>query len=151
MLRRPVEFTFFAPIGVVSGAASAIAVDAAIVADLSVIAAAGVPEAGDNQVARAISDLRDQRVLNGGTSTLDDGWGQLVFQVGSDTATANIELASRAEAARQSQAAWDAVSAVSLDEEALQITKFQAAYEANAVMFRTINDTIDTLMRMVGV
>lgn len=142
---------FFTPIGPVSGAASALTVDPTIVADLSVIAAAGVPEAGDNQVARAISDLRDQRVLNGGTSTLDDGWGQLVFQVGSDTATANIELAGRAEAARQSQAAWDAVSAVSLDEEALQITRFQAAYEANAVMFRTINDTIDTLMRMVGV
>ena len=107
--------------------------------------------AGDTQVARDISNLRDKRVLGGGTTTFDDAWGQLAFQVGSHAATAIVELAGRAEAARQSAAAWDAVSAVSLDEEALQITRFQAAYEANAVMFRTINDTIDTLMRMMGV
>ena len=142
---------FFTPIGAVAGAASAFTVDATVAGDVSLIAAAAVAEPGDNQVARQISDLRDQRVLGGGTATFADAWGQLAFQVGSDAATANIELDGRSEAARQSMGAWDSVSAVSLDEEAFQITRFQSAYEANAVLFRTINDMLDTLMRMVGV
>lgn len=141
---------FFTPIGAVAGAASALTVDPTLAGDVSLLAAAAVPLPGDNQVARQISDLRDQRVV-GGTATFDDAWGQIAFLVGSDAATANLELEGRSEAARQSLAAWDSVSAVSLDEEAFQITRFQAAYEANAVLFRTVNDTIDTLMRMVGV
>ena len=142
---------FFTPIGAVAGAASAFTVDVTLAGDVGLIAAAAVPLPGDNQVARQISDLRAQRLLGGGTATFHDAWGQLSFQVGSDAATANVELDGRAEAARQSMAAWDSVSAVSLDEEAFQITRFQSAYEANAVLFRTVNDTIDTLMRMVGV
>ena len=142
---------FFTPIGAVAGAASVFTVDATLAGDVSLIAAAAVPLPGDNQVARQISDLRDQRVVGGGTATFNDGWGQIAFLVGSDAATANLELEGRSEAARQSLAAWDSVSAVSLDEEAFQITRFQSAYAADAVLFRTVNDTIDTLMRMVGV
>ena len=141
---------FFTPIGAVAGAATALTVDAPLAADLNLIAAASVPEPGDNQIARQISDLRDLWVI-GGTSTFDDAWGQLAFQVGNDAAAVGVELEGRSEAARQSMAAWDSLSAVSLDEEAFQITRFQSAYEANAVLFRTINETLDTLMRMVGV
>ncbi len=89
--------------------------------------------------------------MNGGTATFNDAWGQLAYQVGRDAATANSELQVRGDAVLQTQAARDSVSAVSLDEEALHLTRFQRAYEANAVLFRTVNDTIDTLMRMVGV
>ena len=74
-----------------------------------------------------------------------------MFTVARDTDSVSVRLEGRSEAARQTEAAWDAVSAVSLDEEALQLTRFQQAYSANAVMFRTINETIDTLMNMVGV
>ena len=142
---------FFTPPGAVPGAAAALTVDAAIVGDPSLIAAAGIAQPGDNQIARAISDLRDQRVMNGGTATFNEAWGQLAFEVGRDTATAIGELQVRGDAALQTQAARDSVSAVSLDEEALNLTRFQRAYEANAVLFSTINGTIDTLMRMVGV
>ena len=141
--------TFFTPIGAASGAAAAITVDATLAANASLVAAAGIAQPGDNQVARAISDLRDKTALNGGTSTFNDAWGLLAFQVGRAAATASDELRVRTDAALQTEAARDSVSAVSLDEEALQLTRFQRAYEANAVLFRTINDTIDMLMRMV--
>ena len=141
---------FFVPIGTVAGAAAAFTVDTTLAADTGLVVAAGVAQAGDNQVARSLSALRDQQVLNGGTATFDDYWGQLVFTAGNDAATSNGRLEGRSEAARQTAAAWDAMSAVSLDEEALQLTRFQRAYQANAVMFRTINETIDIMMRMVG-
>jgi flagellar hook-associated protein 1 FlgK len=43
----------------------------------------------------------------------------------------------------------DAVSGVSLDEEASTMLKFQRAYEANAKYFSVVSDMLDTLMGMV--
>ncbi len=121
-----------------------------LAADSDLVAAAGVAASGDNQVARSISDLRDQPVLNGGSATFNDFWGQLAFRVGRDTASAKDGFQVRADTVLQTEAARDSVSAVSLDEETLQLIRFQRAYQANAVLFRTINEAIDTLMRLVG-
>jgi hypothetical protein len=77
-------FSYSAPPLGVSGAAAGLRVDPAIVADNSLIAAAGVALPGDNAAARAIAALRNQRVLNGNTATLSDGWGNIVYSVGSD-------------------------------------------------------------------
>ncbi len=43
----------------------------------------------------------------------------------------------------------DSVSAVSTDEEAAYLMKFQRAYEASARYFETISQTLDTLMAMM--
>ncbi len=50
---------------------------------------------------------------------------------------------------KQVEALTDAVSGVSLDEEAMMMMRFQRAYEANAQFFQTVNQTIDSLMQMV--
>jgi flagellar hook-associated protein 1 len=58
---------------------------------------------------------------------------------------------SAAEVLRQVENLQDAVSGVSLDEEAADMLRFQRAYEANARFFRPVDETLDTtLMRMVG-
>ena len=50
----------------------------------------------------------------------------------------------------QLQSLRDQVSGVSLDEEALNLTKFQRAYEANAKLFAAVDDATQTLLNMVG-
>ena len=40
----------------------------------------------------------------------------------------------------------DQVSGISLDEEAVNLVKFQKAYEASARFFRAIDSTLDTLL-----
>ena len=50
----------------------------------------------------------------------------------------------------QVEALRDQVSGVSLDEEAMQLMKFQRAYEANARFFRVIDQTLDILFSTVG-
>ncbi len=129
------------------GAAASLAVEAAIVADPGRVAAAGLPIAGDNQNARALAALRDARVLNGGT--FSDAWAQLVYRVGSDAQSARQEQISRQEIVRQVEALNDAVSGVSLDEEAMMMLRFQRAYEANARFFQTVDQAIETLLSMV--
>lgn len=117
----------------------------------SLIAAAGVPASGDNQNARALANLRDARVMNGGQGTMIDAWSQLVYRIGSDARAAEQERQSRAEIVKQVEALTDAVSGVSLDEEAMMMMRFQRAYEANARYFQAVNQSIETLMQMLRV
>ena len=137
---------FFAALAGTSGAAAGMFVDATLAADPSLIAAAGIAEAGDNQTARAIAALREARVLDGNTTTLNEGWSQLVYRVGRDTKSANDEQSNRAAIVGQVESLRDEVSGVSLDEEAMHLLKFQRAYEANARFFRTIDESIQTLL-----
>ena len=110
-----------------------------------------MPASGDNQNARALANLRDARVMNGGQATLIDAWAQLVYRIGSDAQAAQQEQQSRAEIVRQVEALTEAVSGVSLDEEAMMMMRFQRAYEANARFFQAVNQSIDTLMQMLAV
>jgi flagellar hook-associated protein 1 FlgK len=141
---------FFTPLGSAAGAARVMSLDAALAADSSRIAAAGINATGDNGAARSLAGLRDARVLNGGTTTLADSWAQLVYRVGRDTQAAKDEQKSRAEIVLQVDALRDQVSGISLDEEAMQLMKFQRAYEANARFFSAIDRTLDTLMATLG-
>ena len=118
-------------------------------ADARLLSAAGVANGGDNQNARAIAALREQAVLNGNTATLSDAWGDLVYRVGRDTRSALDEMRSRAEIVSQVDALRDEVSGVSLDEEAMNLLKFQRAYEANARFFTTVDRMLEMLLNMV--
>jgi flagellar hook-associated protein 1 FlgK len=137
---------FFTALGSSAGAAAAIAVNSTVAADGRTIAAAGIPQAGDNQAARAMADLRGARVLDSNTATMTDAWSQLVFRVGRDGEAATDERESRTALVRQVEALRDEVSGVSLDEEAMHLLKFQRAYEANARFFRIIDESIETLL-----
>ena len=138
-------FTYSTPPVGTSGAAGAIQVNSAIVSDNSLIVAAGAPQAGDNGTARAIAALRDQRVLNG-TTTLSDGWGNLVYAIGGDAQGAVAARDTQQAITRQIDTLRDQVSGVSLDEEALNLLKFQRAYEANAKFFSAVDSMLDVLM-----
>lgn len=136
-----------APVGT-AGAASYLIMVAAVAADPRLVAAGDAALAGNNETARAIAGIRDDRVLNGNTSTLADAWAQLVYRVGRDTRSAADERDSRAAIVRQVDALRDEVAGVSLDEEAMHLLKFQRAYEANARFFAIIDDTLQMLLNI---
>jgi flagellar hook-associated protein 1 FlgK len=140
---------FFAPLGGIAGAAAALAVDPALVADSRLVAASSTGEAGDNQTARALAALRDAAVTAGGTMHVFDAWSELVFAVGSDAAAARAAQSGHALVLRQLEQLRAQTSGVSYDEEAAHLMRYQRAYEASARYFTTIVDTIDTLMEMV--
>jgi flagellar hook-associated protein 1 FlgK len=137
---------FFTTLGSSAGAAAAISVDPTLAGDGRLIAAGSTTAAGDNQVARNLAALQNNRVLNGGTATMNEAWADMVYRVGRDAQVATDRSQSRSEVVRQMDTLRDQVSGVSLDEEATSMLKFQRAYEANARFFRTIDQTLDTLM-----
>ncbi len=104
---------------------------------------------GDNQTARALADLRDARVMSGGTATPAGAWSNFVYRVGSDVSAARAASSTRDQVVRQLERLRDQASGVSLDEEAANLMRFQRSYEASARYFTTIVDTLDTLMAMV--
>ena len=136
---------FTVPAGV-AGAASAVQVNAALVTDASLVAAAGVPVAGDNQVARKLADLRDGAIVDG--TAPGAAWSALVYRLGSDVHRAETEQASRGEIVQQIELLRDSVSGISIDEEAAMMMRFQRAYEANARFFTVIDETIQTLLSL---
>jgi flagellar hook-associated protein 1 FlgK len=136
----------FTPPGAVAGAAAALTVDSALLADPSRIAAAGVATPGDNAVARKLANLRDASIVNG--QTADEAWTGLVYAVGSDVNRARTEQASRGEIVNQIEQLRDSVSGISIDEEAAMMMRFQRAYQANAQFFTVIDETIQTLLSL---
>lgn len=139
---------FFTALAGVAGAASLITVNSAVAADGNLVAAAASAAPGDNGQARALAALADARVLNGNTATLHDAWGALLYRVGADAQTAAFEKQTRGDVLRQVENMRDAVSGVSLDEEATRMLKFQRAYEANARFFRAIDESIQVLLSL---
>jgi flagellar hook-associated protein 1 FlgK len=141
---------FFTALGSAAGAARSMTIDAALEADHSRIAAAGINATGDNGTARQLAALRDARVLGGGTSTLADSWTQLVYRVGRDAQAATNEHKSRQEIVRQVDALRDQMSGISLDEEAMNLLKYQRAYEANARFFSVIDQTLEMMLQTLA-
>jgi len=141
---------FFTVLGAPGGAAAAIAVDPTLAANPRLVGAAGTASPGDNQTARAIADLRDGLVLDGGLSTLNDKFAELMRRVGGDARTAQDGVVTARDYLTQMQNLRDAASGVSLDEEAVMMVKFQRAFEANARFFTVIDQLSELLMRTLG-
>jgi flagellar hook-associated protein 1 FlgK len=140
---------FFGPIGAAAGAAAAISLDAALAADSDLVAASLTGAQGDNGAAKQIANLRDARVVNG-SATFSEGWGQLVYRVGTDAQTAIAQQKSRLDVVAQVEHLRDQVSGVSLDEESGMMMRYQRAYEANARYFTAVDTMLATLLHIVG-
>ncbi|MBD3403636.1 flagellar hook-associated protein FlgK [candidate division GN15 bacterium] len=122
----------------------------AIEADMNKIAAGTTPD-GDNQIALALSDLRNQTVMNNDTQTINDFYSSLIGTLGVETHeagsfTKNFELlAQQIDNSRQS------VQGVSLDEEMANMIKFQHAYDAAARVITTMDQALDTVISSMGI
>jgi flagellar hook-associated protein 1 FlgK len=144
---------FFTPLATTSNAARLMAVNPALLAPNGgtlVVASADPAAAGDNAAARALAALRDSRVLTAGTATFGDFWSGIVYRVGRDIRAARDEQQTRSELVRQLEVLRDSASGVSLDEEAANLMRFQRAYEANARYFQAVDQSLATLLGIVG-
>jgi flagellar hook-associated protein 1 FlgK len=131
-----------------SGAAD-MAVNPDILDDPNRIAAASaagtVP--GDASNATAIADLRTDLTMSGGT--FDDAANALVSQVGHDVQEAKTYQSHQADMLAYLDNYRESVSGVNLDEEMVNLVKYQAAYNAAAKMITMGDDMLTSLMNML--
>ena len=133
--------------------ASDIAVNPAIITDTNLIAAAGgavwAGQIGDNSNAIAIANLQNELIMNGNTATFDDYFNSLVSDVGSEVQTAATNFDHESVMVTHLNNQKESISGVSLDEEMVNLIKFQHAYDSAAKLISTVDELLATVINMV--
>lgn len=138
--------------GTVGQEAATIDVTAAIKADVSKIAAAGVTGApGDSDNANLIAALQFKLAMTGNTVTMDDFYRGVISTLGSTGQQAQRQADNQMLLTQHVEQARQSISGVSLDEEATAMIKYQRAYEGAARMVTTIDQMLDTIINRMGI
>ena len=126
---------------------SDIVVDAAVVADPSLVAAAAVVGApGDNANAHAMADLQFALNLVGATQTYDAFYTSLVTELGVGARDTMALMESQQQVITRVEQMRQSVSGVNLDEEMVALVQYQRAYEAAAQIISKIDEMLDLLI-----
>lgn len=115
------------------------------------IAASASGEVGDGSIALAIQNLRNERVMVSGTTTINDYYDSLVGKLGVESHQAISFAENSALLVHQIQNARQSVEGVSLDEEMANMVKFQHAYDAAARVITTMDEALDTVISRMGI
>lgn len=118
-----------------------------ILADRNKIAVSGDGTNGNGDLAIQIFELNDAKILNG--STLRDEYFSFVSQIGSDKQNADRSVEASGIVLSQLENQRASFSAVSVDEEMLDVIRFQKAYSASAKLIQMANEMLDTLINIV--
>jgi flagellar hook-associated protein 1 FlgK len=126
-------------------------VAAGILADPNRIAAAasaaGVP--GDPGQAIAIADLRQALKMNANSATFDTAANSIVSLVGHDVRESKSYVGHQADMLTYLKNYRESVSGVSLDEEMVNLLKYQTGYEAAAKLISLADEMMDSLMNII--
>ncbi len=110
--------------------------------------ATGIPGDGDNAI--ALSQLSHLKIANGNTQTGVEAYGSLLADIGSRRQSAANDAEVREAITAQAYAQRESVSGVNLDEEMVNLTKFQRAYEAASRVLTTADQLLGELMDSLG-
>jgi flagellar hook-associated protein 1 FlgK len=121
-----------------------------IVGDLDLVAAASdaltVP--GDNRKAIEIANLQYQLNM-GGTQFYNDYYSAIVRDVGNEVLKSEASYNHQSDMMAQLENQRESVSGVSLDEEMINLIKFQNAYTAAAKLITTADEMMQTILQMM--
>ena len=123
-------------------------ISATIVNDAGKIAASATVNNGDGDNAGSINAIKDSLLMGGGISSIDNFYQSLVARVGNDVADAKRILDHQTAVMNQLESQKEAVSGVSVDEEMLNLIKYQAGYNAAARMCGVVNQMMDVLINL---
>lgn len=133
----------------VAGAAKLMAVDPSVKGQPRNVASAGsVAELpGGNTVALKMANLADAAAFGG--ATLADRFANLAIDVGFRKSNADNEMSLRTDTLASSEMVNDSSSGVSLDDEMVNLSQYQRAFEANSKIMKTADELLETLMNIV--
>ena len=126
------------------------ALNGAIVTDSDLIAAAAAGEGlpGGNGNAITIANLQHAGSMPGG-STFGESYSSLAGKVGADVQAADFNSDHQSTMVQSLENYRQQVSGVSLDEEMINLVKFQHAYNAAAKLITTADEMMTSLMAIV--
>lgn len=142
------SFTTAGP-GLNTGAARTIELT---ISDPRKIAASNVAGApGSNKNANLLFAIKDEKFLTLSDETANQFYASLIYDIGSEEKTADDNVATQAGVLTQLKNHRNSLSGVNLDEEAINLIKYQKAYQASA-KFATVLDALSQdILNMLGV
>ncbi len=143
-------FTPFTPLipGSDTGAARLISVALSDVRKIA--AAASGDESGDNENAKLLFGIRDEKLFSSATETVSQFYASLIYKIGSDEKNALDEVTTQNSVLNQLKNQRDALSGVNLDEEAVNLIKYQKAYQASAKFANVLDILSDDILSLLG-
>jgi len=132
--------------------ASDMAVSQDIVDDVNKIAAAGILEGipGGNSNAISMANLQNKLTMNAGnTAIFDDYYNSLVSNVGSGVKEATINFDHQSSITDRLNNYRESISGVSLEEEMINLIKFQHAYDAAAKLITTVDELLKSVINLL--
>jgi len=139
---------FFTPIAATAGAALNLQLNSVIANDPRTIAASNQPSGAGNEAAIALGNLVN--APNPPRGTVVEQYRSLVFQIGSETASARIESSQHASMLTQLENMRSSISGVSINEETTNILQFQRAFQASARIVSVVDELLQTTLAMMG-
>ena len=128
-------------------AAKTIAVDPEILTNVRKIAAAGTLQPGDNTTALALADLDSATLMDG--LTMSEFYSTLVSRIGSESQSRQVLATHQQLLLTEVENQREAVAGVSLDEEQIDLIRFQQAYSAAANLIRVADEMADIVVNLI--
>lgn len=131
------------------------AVNSTVELNTKKVAAAKGEASGDGNNALAIGALQSSLIVGGsagaasGTYTFNDYYNAVVGTVGLDATTAKEKVKQREAVKLQLENRRENISGVSLDQEMIELIKFQQAYGAAAKLIAVVDELVTTLLSTV--
>lgn len=116
--------------------------------DVSNIAASLDGSVGNGEVAFAIANLRDNKMMAGGTQSLDEYYNNTVTDLATEIDLSRSKRENQEMLKDQIQNQRTSESGVSLDEEMTNLIKFQRSLEASAKVIKVVDEILDTVINM---
>ena len=126
-----------------------IAVNAVLVEKPQLLAAAKNGEPGDNQTALAIAALESTPLAALGGTTLKDAYQSTINQTAAAAAAAKTGAEAAAAVKETLEAQREALSGVSLDEEAVNLMRQQRAFQGAARLVAAVDELMQSVLALV--
>jgi flagellar hook-associated protein 1 FlgK len=107
---------------------------------------ANLGASGDNSNGLKLADIQTVGILDGGTVSINENYGQLVAAVGGATHQIKSNLEAQNVILANAEDTLLATSGVNLDEEAANLLRYQQAYHAAAQVVSVANSLFDSLL-----
>jgi len=144
-------FTPFIPITPGSNTGAARTMSVALTDPRGVAAAESGAEAGNNKNAKALAAISEEMIFPGSSLTASRMYASLVYRVGADERSAMDAFSLQKNAVDQLRNRRESMFGVDLNEEAVNVLKYQTAYQAGARMVSVLDSLTTEILRFVGV
>ena len=140
---------FFKEVHSMKDAAMNLDLDEHIALDVNAIAtAASSGSIGDNVVVNRLIDMQKKKIFSDGSSDVESFYSDYVSKLGADIQRANKKKEADDLIVKELDSRRESIAGVSLDEEAVNMMKWQTAFAASSKVITTADEMLDTVLSL---